>query len=381
VRRIGAIVCIAVTCALASGASGARAARVGTPTIATGVMIGTVDVGGMTARQATTAVRRAYYAPLVLRVARHSFSVKTSHFHTAAPVPAAVQTALTAPASTVVPLKPTFSKLLVHKWVDNVAAYTHRRARPGTIVLHRNHPVLFHMHPGYGLKKFSTRILIRNAINTGTRATIVAPLRVLTAPDVKPGPIIVIYRGSNRLILFRGGFHGSRTIRSFPVATGQPIYPTPLGRFEIVIKELNPWWYPPTQDEWAKGLKPVPPGPGNPLGTRWMGLSAPGVGIHGTDEPTSIGCFQIVVKWKDPWWYPPDSPWAKGAKPIPPGPGNPLGTRWMGISSPGVGIHGTPDAASIGYSASHGCIRMQVPDAEWLYSRVQVGTPVFIVSR
>ena len=47
---------------------------------------------------------------------------------------------------------------------------------------------------------------------------------------------------------------------------------------------------------------------------------------------------------------PPSSPWAKGAKPIPPGPGNPLGTRWMGISSPAVGIHGTPDAASIGYS-------------------------------
>ena len=46
---------------------------------------------------------------------------------------------------------------------------------------------------------------------------------------------------------------------------------------------------------------------------------------------------------RNPWWYPPASPWAQGAKPIPPGPGNPLGTRWMGISSPSVGIHGTPD--------------------------------------
>jgi lipoprotein-anchoring transpeptidase ErfK/SrfK len=86
------------------------------------------------------------------------------------------------------------------------------------------------------------------------------------------------------------------------------------------------------------------------------------------------------VKWKNPWWYPPNSPWAAGEKPIPPGPGNPLGTRWMGISSPGVGIHGTPDAASIGYSASHGCIRMRIPDAEWLFDHVEVGTPVFIVS-
>ena len=64
----------------------------------------------------------------------------------------------------------------------------------------------------------------------------------------------------------------------------------------------------------------------------------------------------------------------------PPGPGNPLGTRWMGISSPGVGIHGTPDSASLGYSASHGCIRMAIPQAEWLFDHVAVGTPVYIVA-
>jgi lipoprotein-anchoring transpeptidase ErfK/SrfK len=51
----------------------------------------------------------------------------------------------------------------------------------------------------------------------------------------------------------------------------------------------------------------------------------------------------------------------------------------MGIDSPGVGIHGTPNDASIGYSASHGCIRMHIPDAEWLFQHVAVGTPVLIV--
>ena len=65
----------------------------------------------------------------------------------------------------------------------------------------------------------------------------------------------------------------------------------------------------------------------------------------------------------------------------PPGPGNPLGTRWMGLSSPGVGIHGTPESGSIGYSESHGCIRMLIPQAEWLFDHVTVGTPVFIVSQ
>ena len=51
----------------------------------------------------------------------------------------------------------------------------------------------------------------------------------------------------------------------------------------------------------------------------------------------------------------------------------------MGLSAAGVGIHGTPDAASIGYSASHGCIRMLIPDAEWLFQHVHVGTPVVVL--
>jgi lipoprotein-anchoring transpeptidase ErfK/SrfK len=94
--------------------------------------------------------------------------------------------------------------------------------------------------------------------------------------------------------------------------------------------------------------------------------------------PTPTGDFAIVDRQRNPWWRPPSSDWAKGLKPIPPGSGNPLGTRWMGLSAAGVGIHGTPDAASVGYSASHGCIRMYVPDAEWLFDQVSVGTPVFI---
>jgi lipoprotein-anchoring transpeptidase ErfK/SrfK len=104
-----------------------------------------------------------------------------------------------------------------------------------------------------------------------------------------------------------------------------------------------------------------------------------GVAVGQSVYPTPLGRFSIAVKWRDPWWYPPNSPWAKGQKPIPPGPGNPLGTRWMGITSPGVGIHGTPDDASIGYSLSHGCVRMHIPDAEWLFDHVNVGTPVYIV--
>jgi peptidoglycan hydrolase-like protein with peptidoglycan-binding domain len=95
--------------------------------------------------------------------------------------------------------------------------------------------------------------------------------------------------------------------------------------------------------------------------------------------PTPNGEYTIIAMVENPTWVPPpDAPWAKGAVPIPPGPGNPLGTRWMGISAPGVGIHGTDDPGSIGYSVSHGCIRMQIPDAERLFTMVSLGMRVTI---
>ena len=52
----------------------------------------------------------------------------------------------------------------------------------------------------------------------------------------------------------------------------------------------------------------------------------------------------------------------------------------MGLSAPGVGIHGTPSDGSIGYSVSHGCVRMHIPQAEWLFNHVTIGTTVFIVA-
>ncbi len=95
--------------------------------------------------------------------------------------------------------------------------------------------------------------------------------------------------------------------------------------------------------------------------------------------PTPTGSFEIISKVVDPTWTPPDSDWAAGMEPVGPGPDNPLGTRWMGISSPSVGIHGTYTRSSIGTAASHGCIRMYLEQAEELFELVYVGTPVEIV--
>ena len=315
-KRAGFIL-VLVVCALGAGAGFARAD--GTPpppVIANGVQVGSVVVGGLTADEATAAVQQAYFAPVVVHVGHRNVSVSPHHFHTTLGLDPAIQTALTAPAGTVIPLAPTLDTQLVAKWVTALAAKTDRAPVAGTLLLRRSRPYFTHAQPGRALRRFPTRMLIRAAIRDGLRATIVAPVRTLTALSAKPEPIIVIHRGSNRLYLY----DGVRLERTFPVATGQAQWPTPLGHFQIVVKWVNPWWYPPTQDSWARGLKPVPPGPGNPLGTRWMGLSAPGVGIHGTDEPWSIG-----------------------------------------------------------HSESHGCIRMEVPSAEWLFTRVRIGTPVFII--
>ncbi len=94
--------------------------------------------------------------------------------------------------------------------------------------------------------------------------------------------------------------------------------------------------------------------------------------------PTPAGEFIVKEKVYYPAWYPPDSPWARGQKPVPPGPGNPLGTRWVGLNGDSVGIHGTPSDWSIGSASSHGCIRMHIPEVEELFELVDIGIPVHI---
>ncbi len=94
--------------------------------------------------------------------------------------------------------------------------------------------------------------------------------------------------------------------------------------------------------------------------------------------PTPTGSFVVTEMIENPTWTPPNSPWAAGLEPVPPGASNPLGTRWIGTSAPLVGIHGTPSDWSIGSAASHGCVRMHISDVEELFTHVAVGMPVEI---
>jgi lipoprotein-anchoring transpeptidase ErfK/SrfK len=101
------------------------------------------------------------------------------------------------------------------------------------------------------------------------------------------------------------------------------------------------------------------------------------VGAQGFD--TSAGLYDVQSKQVNPTWYVPDEAWAGdlAGTTVPPGPDNPLQARWMGFNG-GAGIHGTSDVGSLGSAASHGCIRMAVPDVIELYDQVDVGTPVYI---
>jgi len=104
------------------------------------------------------------------------------------------------------------------------------------------------------------------------------------------------------------------------------------------------------------------------------------VGMQGLE--TSPGLYHVQWKQTDPPWYVPNSAWAGklAGKTIPPGPADPLKARFMAFNG-GAGIHGIAPSeySSIGHDASHGCVRMRIPDVIALYSRTPVGTPVYVI--
>jgi lipoprotein-anchoring transpeptidase ErfK/SrfK len=101
------------------------------------------------------------------------------------------------------------------------------------------------------------------------------------------------------------------------------------------------------------------------------------VGAIGFDTPA--GLYHIQNKAVNPTWTVPHSAWAGdlAGKVVPPGPDNPLKARWLGIFD-GAGIHGTDETYSLGHAASHGCLRMAIPDVIELYDQVPVGAPIYI---
>ena len=96
------------------------------------------------------------------------------------------------------------------------------------------------------------------------------------------------------------------------------------------------------------------------------------VAVGKPSTPSPVGTFTIARRAANPTYH-------HNGKTVLPGPGNPVGTRWMGLSIPGYGIHGTNEPNSIGKAASHGCIRMARADLEEFYELVAVGDTVELV--
>lgn len=94
------------------------------------------------------------------------------------------------------------------------------------------------------------------------------------------------------------------------------------------------------------------------------------IAVGKPSTPSPRGEFTVISRIKNPTWYGP------GGQIAPPGKGNPVGTRWIGLSKKGYGIHGTNQPDSIGKAASHGCIRMRNRDVEELFERIMPGTAV-----
>jgi L,D-transpeptidase catalytic domain/Putative peptidoglycan binding domain len=284
-----------------------------------GVTVGGLLVGGLTKSEARELIAKRFDTPVTLVVSpTKKLRMTPEELGADAWVDKAVKTAVSVRSEGFqVPLRVDVANGKLKKILGKIAGTTDREPVDASITLKRFTPVA---HPSRVGRRLMQAVAARQ-VSLAVRkheTTVELPFKEIE-PEVTEadlGKVIVIKRSSNQLLYY----NGDTLKRTFRVATGQSSYPTPLGKYEIVTMQRNPWWYPPQ-----------------------------------------------------------GSAWAEGAKPIPPGPGNPLGTRWMGISAPYVGIHGTPDAASIGYSASHGCVRMLIPQVEWLFQQVDVGTPVFIV--
>jgi hypothetical protein len=99
------------------------------------------------------------------------------------------------------------------------------------------------------------------------------------------------------------------------------------------------------------------------------------IAVGKKDSPSPTGNFTVINKVRHPTWYPPE----RKQPPVPPGPNNPLGKYWLGLNAPGYGIHGNSAPLSIGSPLSLGCFRMHNQDIEQLFWLIPVGTPVEIV--
>jgi lipoprotein-anchoring transpeptidase ErfK/SrfK len=206
---------------------------------------------------------------------------------------------------------------LVNQFIQRVTGEVNKPPINAYVNVTNGAPVIVKARSGYQVSAEEIRKEVGQAVDSRSRTVAIQAAK--TPPQIGDDifhKLIIINLAQHMLTLY----DRETPLAQFPIACGQPAYPTPVGQWEIIGKQMNPTWYNPGS-AWAKTMP----------------------------------------------------------KSIPPGYNNPLGLRAMPLNASGVLIHGTANDGSIGTSASHGCIRMHMPDAIKLFDMVAVGTPVYIV--
>ena len=311
--------------------------------IAEGVTIGGVDVGGMTADEATDAVNKALVDPLRKKITVTYEGVKyqlnPDKLEVDSDVQGMVDRALEESQEGGLPTRVwryatggevdvaispqvSYSNNAIDEFIAKVAEEVNRDPVNATIEPTSVSLTGVAGHDGRALDEAALRRRIESVVQRPNHRRVVAPVETVE-PDVTKADLaeqyptyITVDQGSFTVTLWKN----LEPAQEYTVAVGQPAYPTPTGLYSVTNKQIDPVWSVPNSD-WAGEL----------AGTTVAG---------GTAE-------------------------------------NPLKSRWMGVTD-GVGFHGTDATSSLGTRASHGCIRMAVPDIEEMYDQVPVGTPVYI---
>jgi lipoprotein-anchoring transpeptidase ErfK/SrfK len=339
---IGATLAVVLIAALAGGMyayDNAQADKIGK-----GVRVGGIALQGLTPEQARAKLNRLIVDPLerpiVVHHDRSTWALGAREAHIAVDLDAMIDHAMERTRdgnilertvrnltgkSLDADLEPTveYSDKAVIRMLDKIRKGVDRKPVDATAKLDAGGISTTDSRTGLAVRASTLHRQIRHAIvSTTADRTFVARTRKIqpkvTTSDVEAryGTAIVVNRGAFRLTLYKK----LKPAKTYSIAVGQIGLETPAGLYHIQNKAVNPAWNVPNSD-WAGDL---------------AGTTVPG-----------------------------------GA------PDNPLKARWMGIFD-GAGIHGTDAINSIGTAASHGCIRMRIPDVIELYDEVPVGAPVYI---
>jgi len=313
-------------------------------TIADGVRIGNVDVGGLTTGAARARVTQRLLKPLdvpvVISAGDRTFSLTAREAQIHANLEVMVNTALErgreggilartwrsltgGEVDARVAPQIEYSRPAVQRIVDRVRVAVSRKPRDAKVNFAPDSVSVSPSRTGRTIDSAALRARVETALVSSLHdRTIRARLKTvhpkITGDEIadRYPVVLTIDRGNFRLTLFKK----LKRVKVYPIAVGQVGLETPAGLYRINTKAVNPAWHVPNSD-WAGAL---------------AGKVIPG-----------------------------------GA------PDNPLKARWLGVYD-GVGVHGTDARGSIGTNASHGCIRMLVEDVVKLYDEVPIGTPIFI---